>query len=283
MTTATEVRTPPHHDNLTCYVEYRCRRPECVARMRSYERERRRNKAAGISTFVDAEPVRQHIYALRAAGISVSRLAVLTGLPGRTINGFTERQWGSHGQRLGLRQRTSPRVAGLILAIEPDPAIATKVSSIASRRRIQALVAIGWPQTHIAKRAGLAHSTLNDILRKPSIMASTAATVAAAYDDIRGRRIARSGVSAREAKMARSRAASYRWPTPAYWDDPEHPIDDPDFEPFYGVSSAQVMAEEARWLMRMGGLTQEQAAARLGRSHSYIKSALHDYPEQVAA
>lgn len=281
MTTAT--RPPPHHNNLTCYVDYRCRRPDCVARMRAYERERRRNKAAGISPFIDADPVRQHLHALHAAGISDSRIAFLTGLPERTISGFTERQWGPRGQRLGLRQKTTPRVANLILAVQPDPANAAKVSSIGSRRRIQALIAAGWPQLHIAKKGGLAYSTLTDVMRKPTIMASTAAAVANAYDEIRGRRPVRNGVSARESKMARSRAASYQWAPPSYWDDPEHPIDDPEFQSRYGITAGQVIAEEARWLMQVGGLTQEQAADRLGRSHSYVKQSLHDYPEQVAA
>jgi hypothetical protein len=280
---STAVRNPPHHNTLTCYVGYRCRRPECVDRMRAYGRKRRRQQAAGITLFVDARPVREHIYALQAAGITPCRIGALAGLPERTVAGFIERQRDPRGKLLGLRQKTTPRVAELILAINPDPLIAAKVNSIPSRRRVQALIAAGWPQAHIVQRGGVPYSTLADVMRKPTIMHSTAAAVARAYDELHDLRPLRNGVSARQAKMSRDRAASYGWLTPKYWDHPDHPIDDPEFEP---QSAGQAVAEEARWLMKVGGLGLEQAAKRLRRSYTYVYTCLQEHPpadEQVAA
>lgn len=55
-------RQPPHHRNLTCVKEYRCKRPECVARNQAYARRRYRQQGYGTwQPLVDATPARQHI------------------------------------------------------------------------------------------------------------------------------------------------------------------------------------------------------------------------------
>lgn len=280
MTTAT--RTAPHHNNTTCYTAYGCRLPECVARIRAYERDRRRARAAGISPFVDAEPVRQHLLALLAAGISPTRVAALTGYPDRTIRGFIERQIGPRGRRMGLRQRTSPVMAQAILAIPVDPAMAAKVNSVASCRRIQALIAIGWPQLHIARNCAISYETLSEAMRQPTIMAASAQAITDTYNNLRDKRPIRNGVSARQTNMARARAASHQWPTPDYWDDPDHPIDDEGFEPEYGVSRAEIIAKEARWLLD-SGFHRDHVAQRLGISRFYLDRSLREYPETKQA
>jgi len=281
MTTA--VRTPPNHDTLTCYTDYQCRRPDCVARARAYENNRRHAKAEGTwQPLIDAAPVREHLLRLHAAGITVYRAATLTGLSDNVIRGFT--QTTRAGERVnGRRHRTTQAIADKILAVDVETAAPAKVSAIGSLRRLQALVALGWPMQEVSRRTGLSGQTMYNIARQPLILASTAANVEAAYEQLKNTRASRTTkVSTQQRNTALNRAASHRWPPPSYWDE-VGAIDDPDFEPRYGITSAQVIAEEARWLMQVGGLTQEQAADRLGRSHSYVKQSLHDYPEQVAA
>jgi hypothetical protein len=273
----TTVRTPPNHDTLTCYTDYECRRPECVARARAYEKRRRSARAAGTwQPLVDAEPIRQHLLNLYAAGLTPHRIGAITGLPDRTIRGFTERQLRG-GRRTGLRRRTTPEIARLILAINPDPTTAGKVDPTASLRRIHALTATGWPLLHIAQRTGIAYTTLRGVARQALILHGTATAIALAYEQLRSLSPTRNGVSTLEARKARTRAAGRRWPIPAYWDDPEHPIDDPHFEPEYGITRGEIVAEEARWLLD-GGLTRDQAAQQLGVSRFYVDKALRDHP-----
>jgi len=276
----TAVRTPPNHDTLNCTVTYNCQQPECLERRRTYERNRRRDLAAGIHRLVDAEPVRQHILTLKAVGMTDFRIGTLAGIPARTVTGFTKQQYKNRGQLVGRRNKTTPRIAQAILAVTPDPAMATRVNAAGSARRIQALVAAGWPQTHIARHAGVSETTLKEATRHPVVMATTANGIKAAYAHLRMRQPSRTGVSAREANAARARAAANRWAPPKYWDHPDHPIDDPDFEP---QTVGQAIAEEARWLMQVGGLDLAQAAKRLRRSCSYVNTCLTDHPEDREA
>lgn len=280
MTTA--VRTPPNHDTLTCYSDYQCRLPACVARARAYEKRRRDAKAAGTwQPFIDAKPVREHLLALHAVGVTVHRVAALTGLSDNVVRGFTQAT--RAGQRInGRRSRTTPEVAQKILAIDPAEAAPAKVLAIGSLRRLQALAALGWPAQEVSRRTGISGQTVYNIGRQPFILASTAARVAAAYEQLRGKRPSRHTVSAQQISTARNRAASHRWPPPKYWDE-VGAIDDPDFEPQYGISAAEVIAQEAHWLMTAGGLSMDQAADRLGKSRSYIDKSLRDYPQGGSA
>lgn len=277
MSSAT-TRQPPHHDKLTCYTDYRCRLPECVARARDYEQQLRGAHADGTwQNLVDARPVREHLQLLLAADCTVFSVATAAGLPDVTVRGFVEqRRYG--GQRVGIRRRTSPETAAAILAVTPEDAKGARLSTVGSRRRIEALVAAGWPLLHISNRSGLSYTTLADIRRKATIYATTAERLATAYDALKRRQPTKYGVSRLQARKARERAVAERWPRPAYWDDDAHPIDDDAFEPEYGVTPAQIIAEEARFLMEVGGLNLAAAAKRLNRSRGYIEEALADFP-----
>jgi transposase len=283
VSTATEVRTPPHHDTLTCYTDYQCRLPECVARVRAYEKRRRHSKAAGTwQPLVDATPVREHLLELHAAGVTVYRVATLTGLSDNVIRGFT--QTTRAGQRInGRRHRTTPAIANKILAIDVQTAAPAKVNAIGSLRRLQALVALGWPLQEVARRTGISDQTMYNIARQPLILATTAAKVTAAYEQLKNTRASRSTtISAQQRNTARNRAASHRWPPPKYWDE-VGAIDDPDFQPQYGISRLEVVAQDAWWLLR-SGLNSQQIATRLGISRDYVEKALREVPEeQVAA
>jgi hypothetical protein len=280
----TEIRTPPHHNTTTCYTDYRCRLPECVARYNNINRERIRARKAGTyNRFIDAEPVRRHILRLQRAGMGTDAIAAAASINKQSILEFL-RPLPTQGR--GRRQRTTAATAAKIMAVTVEDQTLGRIDATATLRRVQALVALGWPINHIARHAGLFDENAASILNRRFVYVSTAKAIEAAYEELRTKRPSRNGVSRPHAQAARNRAARNRWAPPSYWDDPEHPIGDATFESRYGITSAQVMAEEARWLMKISGLTQEQAAQRLNRSHSYIKNALHDYPEtseQVAA
>lgn len=278
-TTAAGPRQAPHHDTLTCYTDYRCRRPECVDRYNAYNRDCRRQIAAGTwEPLLDAEPVRQHLLALHAAGITIHRVAKLTGIPFRNVRSFTQHDYGN---RAGRRHRVTREVAEKLLAITVETHTPAYVDPTGSRRRVEALAAIGWPSIHVARAAGIHPSNRTTTFDSPTIMASTARKFAAAYDQLKGQKPEQQGIRKSSITTVRLRAKNLRWPPPSYWDE-TGAIDDPDFVPDYGKSRLEIVAEDARWLMA-SGLDRAEAARRLGKDKSYIDRALAAYPEAVAS
>lgn len=268
-------REPPNHDTLTCYTDYGCRLPGCRDRYNAWNRERGQAIAAGTwQPLVDAEPIRQHLLALDAAGITLHRVSVLTGLPYKSVRAFVHHDYGYAAPR---RRRATPEVAAKILAIGFTDS--GYVNPIGSQRRFQALVALGWPTLHTAKRAGLHPSNRNTIFKAASMRASTAQRIAVVYDELRVQSPAKHGVSAVSIKRAKKLAAERRWPTVAYWADRMDVIDDPDFEPLYGVTKRELIAQDASWVMRTTGLDKAAAAERLGVSKAYVEHAFRDHPE----
>lgn len=270
MTTATR-REAPHHNNLTCYVSYHCRRPDCVDRYTRQNQARRLAHANGTwDKFIDAEPVRQHLLKLHAAGITIYRVATLAGMDRASIRMFTQHGYNNNESR---RRRVTPEIAARILALDINEITPTKVDVTGSRRRVQALAAIGWPTERVASYAGLSPRNISTLLQQPMIMASTAQAIATTYDKLRHQSARRNGISKNIANRARNRAAAKRWPPPKYWDE-TGAIDDPHFTPEYKVTQAEILAEDARWLISVGGLDRNQVAERLGKDRSYIDRVL---------
>ncbi|GAA0637580.1 hypothetical protein GCM10009535_12490 [Streptomyces thermocarboxydovorans] len=268
-------RQPPNHNTLTCYTNYGCRLPECVNRYRQWNRNRvDAIKAGQWQPLVDAEPVRRHLRMLGRHGISIRQAAVLAGISPRSLHPLFHRP---------VRHTVRPEIARAVLAIDPEQVTPTRVDATGTARRIQALVADGWPMKHLANPLGLYPSYVPALISRSEegkpIRATTAAKVADAYTRLAGQKPTRHGVSRRLAKQARNYAAARRWPTTGYWADRMDVIDDPHFQPEYGLGKRQIIAQEAHWIMRAGGLDRATAAARLGVDKSYLDHALRDHPE----
>ncbi|MFJ9740871.1 hypothetical protein [Streptomyces sp. NPDC101166] len=272
MTTA--VREAPHHRNLTCYTDYRCRLPECVERYTAWDHDREARQAAGTwDNLVDATPVRRHIERLLAQGYTVHRIAALAGMTAHSIRDFI-----GNGAR-GRRYRTNPSVAEKILAVTPGSSTPTFIDPTGAHRRLQALVAAGWPLSTLDRKLGYKAAHFRAILAKQRIHVDTGALIADVYDRFSNRKPGRGGVAPHLVRQARERAAANRWPTPAYWAERMDVIDDPDFEPLYGVTRREIVAQDANELMRFSGLDRAAAAERLGVSKDYVDHALRDHPE----
>ncbi|MFF2100904.1 hypothetical protein [Streptomyces sp. NPDC058202] len=275
MTTA--VREAPHHRNLTCYTDYSCRLPECKERYNAYRRDRRRAENEGTwQPFIDAKPVREHLLKLQAAGIGAHRVASLSGLPYQTVREFLHH---SYGNRRSRRSRTTPETANKILAISAETTLPGFTSATATRRRIQALVATGWPMARLAPHLGVTPKHVWKITEQRYVYHHTARAVEDAYNRLRNKRPEKRGIARREANIARRRAAANHWPAPKYWDEYADLIGDPDFEPEYKKLRAEILAEEAAWLMTAGRLDREQAAVRLGVSLFTVDRALREHPQ----
>jgi len=272
-------RQPPHHDKLTCVKHYDCKRPECLDRYRAYQRERYHGRVAGTwQPLVDAEPVRQHILALQAADFTIVRISELAGLPFETVVGFV-RAYGISGYRKARKRRCTSEVAAKILAITPETARPGVVDATGTIRRIQALVAVGWPMEYLGPRVDLSARTTRALLHQTRVYGRTADAVARLFGDLKDAKPEKHGVERRIANRARAHGKRRNWAPPSYWVDRMDVIDDPHFEPMYGITRREIVAHDAGELMRVSGLDKVAAAERLGVSKSYIEHAFREHPQ----
>lgn len=278
------LREAPHHRNLTCVKEYNCRRPECHARWRAYMNNRSRQIAYGRwQPYIDAEPVRQHIYMLRTFNLGTPRVRELAGVSGGAMSKLL---YGANGRPPSRRVRTL--TADRITTVKPslDLVLPTAlVDGTGTRRRLRALVAVGWPQLELGRHLGMDKKSINEQVNavNPTAYGSTVRNVRALYDELWDVDPATRGVEARWIREAKARAALRRWAPPAAWDDDY--IDSPAAMPDLGetVGAYQALSENALWLIEEQGYAREQAAHRLGITSRHLDRALAWAREEAAA
>lgn len=106
-----------------------------------------------------------------------------------------------------------------------------KVDATGIRRRIQALMALGWSIQSMADTAGTTHRVVQTALRSQSITRAKADRITAMYDRLSMRLPPeRTGTERQSAARARNRAHADGWPPPLAWDD--ETIDDPNSRPY---------------------------------------------------
>jgi predicted component of type VI protein secretion system len=127
-----------------------------------------------------------------------------------------------------MREQTAQR----ILAVRPDTsnrAPHRTVDGLGTRRRLQALVALGWPQSWLADMLHRDPSNLRRALHSDRVTARTAEDVAALYHRLWDTRPPRDTPRHRRAVAdAIALAARHGWITPLAWDDPDHDTEPPD-------------------------------------------------------
>jgi hypothetical protein len=219
------------HGTHACYVLDQCRCLRCSVANANYESDRTRARAEGKVAYVDARPAAAHLRALSAAGMGWKRAAAAAGVPESSVYPLL------YGRaRDGGRPKTKARQAlvDAILAV-PMPTLddlgaGTPVDSTGTRRRLQALMALGWSVNRIAQAAGVDHQPMRHALAGGMVSARTARTVRDVYDELwdqapptatRGDRVA--------VGKTRARAAAAGYLPPMAWDDDT--IDDPDARP----------------------------------------------------
>lgn len=276
-------REPPNHDKLTCYVNYRCRRDECVERYNRRNQERLALKAEGTwNRFTEVDPVRRHVQSLIDAGATPNGIATAAGVSNAALRGILP---ASTQRRAPRKHRMEASTAAKLLAVTTEQVTSPLVCPIGTTRRIQALVAEGWPLNHLAIRLGFNKKYIYLLLKRTEdlgpceVRASTARRVADLYPQLLGLEPTRYGVTKASRAAARRFAKSRGWPPANYWTERMDAIDDPDFEPLYGITKRELVAQDANWVMRTTGLDRTTAAERLGVSKAYIDHAFRDHPK----
>jgi hypothetical protein len=208
------------HGTRTAYVKDRCRCTDCTAANTAASRTATRERIYGRwHPYVDASPVREHIAALRAAGIGVERIAHLAGLSVSHIHELAEH---NHGHSRGT-QRVRPGTASRVLAIGIDDvnrAPHSRVDATGTRRRLQALQAVGWPVELLAAQLGRRPTSLHRSMTGESVTARTAHDVVTLYERLWNTRPPRATQGQRAgADAAQDHAAARGWLPPLAWDD----------------------------------------------------------------
>lgn len=275
-------------DKCDCYV--------CGLAASIYRERVARAKIAGTwNPYVDAEPVRQHLHRLSAAGIGTRRAADLAGVNRSVVSRLL---YGKPNRAPSRRIR--PAFAERLLAVQiSDNAVADHgiVDATGTQRRLHALVAAGWPMAQLARRLGMLPSNFGGVMGKRSnVTAATARAVVALYDELWDQEPTTSAAS-------RSRAINYararQWPPPAAWDDDT--LDDPAVLPATDLSrpashqdvdlevvnrlcggravARSTIAERRAAVRRLHGhgLNDSEIAARMGiTSRSVLRIRHHD-------
>lgn len=265
---------PHRHGTRDAYVSDRCRCEPCTgantaeARARSHRRAMARWNQPD-SAMVDGETVRAHLRALMDAGMGWKRIASLAGVSSSTVSSilYGEHRYDpSHPDYRPPRKQMRRRIADALLGVRLDLADRALVDATGARRRLQALVVVGWSQSRLAQMVGMTPASLGLLIhgRRDRVLVSTAAAVQRLYDahwaagPVPTNRAERSG-------FVRVRAAAVErgWVPAMAWDDDM--IDDPAAQPCMGdvITGVPARVADAIELLDSGEIP-EQIAGRLG-------------------
>lgn len=193
--------------NAGCHCD-RCRKARSF-----YDRWRR---VPGNVDLVDVTPVREHVAVLRASGMGYRSIEAAAGVSRSTMNAVIGRP-GRAAKR--VRSATAER----ILAVRPERATSSSIDGTGTRRRLQALVAIGWSHRALGDRMGMTAPNLGRVIHGycDQVLVRTARQVAELYDDL--------SMTPGPDPRSAARAAAAGWSPPLCWDDDS--IDDPAASP----------------------------------------------------
>lgn len=261
------------------YIFEKCRCDICRDAVRTYERNRHRQRGYGRTAYVDAEPARQHVRRLGEFGIGQKRVSELAGVPYSTMWKLI---YGDRARFAGPSKRIRPETERKILSVEAtldNVADGSLVDATGTRRRLQALVAIGWSQSKLGSRLGVDPTNMSAMIRVQRIHPARARAVRALYDELWQTLPPRSGHRDKIAyNRSRRFAAKHGWAPPLAWDDDE--IDDPTAQPA-GVPDGKRRpggqpklppADELRWLLEQE--SPRSVARRFGVRLDAIDNAL---------
>lgn len=187
-----------------------CDHPECVAARAKYAKQWRLDRHRGIRRTIDPTEATLHVATLQGAGWSARAIAAAAEVAPQTVTRLIR----------GDAKSVGRDTAAKILAVNPEqvPAKASHqttepfVPRIGTNRRIQAMLAMGWPLTYLHDVYGINTATLYQ--QGTWVTRTTHDKVARAYADLAHRR----GPSER----TRSRARAKGYLDPLAWDDIDH-------------------------------------------------------------
>lgn len=252
-----------------------CRCYGCALACSQYRAQVERMKAEGAwQPFVDAEPVRQHLGFLSRHGIGWRRACHLAGV---STGGGTKILYGIPSAGRPPCRKVRPETAAKLIAVRPGPWTAADhavIDATGYKRRLQALVALGFPQPFLCARLGIGQrSNFHIEPAKTTVLARNHRAACALYDELWNQDPAACGANPVSVARARRYAARMGWPPPLAWDDDT--IDDPAAKPDLGAPARRqdAIVEDAQFIARTTGADTNAIARRLGISRNYLEKA----------
>lgn len=252
------------HGTATAYSRHGCRCDMCRAATAKRSKLWRLQRLRGVEHLVDAQPLKDHVEMLMAAGMSFKAIALTAGWASR--NALTDAM---------TRKRIMPRTLARVVAVHPelDNRRDAYVDATGSARRLQALAINGWPTRDLAARLGHKDpATVQHIAngKTPTIRLRTKDDIRGLFDELWDQ----AGPSKRTADIAKARG----WLPALAWDDdlidrPEHQPEDVRRAKVNGGGSGITLEdiEEAR---EQGYVTAQQIGWRLGVSSWSVQQIL---------
>jgi hypothetical protein len=223
-----------------------------------------------------------HVRELAAAGATVRGIAEAAGVPASVVSRVLSRQ----------QARVRPGTVQRLLAVSIEDVMARPLPSgfvpaVGARRRIAALLALGWRHEDISAHAGGIQS--GTVLHQVGglVTRATHDSITRAYDQL--------AMTAGPSERTRRRARAAGYPPPLAWDDDA--LDRPDSDPTSAAASIRDdtstagrrrltdLVEDAAWMATTGtGLT--EAARRLylapdSLTRQLERAARHDLTAQL--
>jgi hypothetical protein len=248
----------------------------CLEEGRRYERNRSKLHVMGRKPYVAAGRARAHVQRLLAGGMTVRQVEAASGVNRTAIRVMLG---DFPGRKRSEQIRPWTERALLIVRGNLGPARSgtATVDAAGTRRRLEALQAIGYPARELAQRLGAGPRSPLQVARRARVRAATARAVADLYAALENT----PGPSHRVAVTAQARG----FLAPAWWDTDT--IDDPDKAPvglctyiqgdrylhgprnvLFDVADAPRLARIELLLSR--GLTRREVAGRLGIPLRYV-------------
>ncbi|WP_125633580.1 hypothetical protein [Nonomuraea sp. WAC 01424] len=198
-----------------------CRCELCHAAMLRYNKRRLALIQRGEwKPWMEAESVRRHIRRLRDGGMRLETIASLAGVaPGSIYKLFD-----------AGRTRVRADFAGKLLGVAPDaePPPRARVDATGTRRRLQALVFMGWSAQLLAERLGMERSFIRKVMDRPQVEGVTARAVQDLFAEMS---IVGPPVRTRYEQASATRAQRYArergWVSALAWDDIDNPKEKP--------------------------------------------------------
>lgn len=211
---------------------------------------RRRLVAAGQwEPFVDAEPVREHLRKVNAAGMSYTAICERLGLAHSSSLQHLVYGRGEYGPGRHVRRETAELILSYWPSLDDFPDSA-RIDPTGTRRRVEALAVRGWSRCAIAKKVGMQPAHFKKALGRERVTARLARGVAAVYDAWWDQDPLEHGLSPQSVSRVRAAAQQAGCHSALAWDDDT--IDDPNAVPMLDAETpapdADPDASAARWL-----------------------------------
>lgn len=242
--------------------------PPCLEAGRRAKRHQEKMKIMGRQPYVAAGKARQHVRRLLAGGMSVRQIEAVSGVH-RTAIRVMLGDFPNRKRSERIRPTTHWALMAVQVDLGPNRGTAT-VDAVGTRRRLEALQAIGYSTRYLAARLGAGPKTPLQVARRDRVRAATARGVAALYTELE----CTAGPSRRVSITARARG----FLTPAWWD--AETIDDPNIGPdgiYTYRQSGRSLADAANAprgaridMLLRAGLSRQQVADRLGVPLRYV-------------